>query len=178
MMKENEMRKLTKEQKAEKIKRKFERDSKKEVRACLFKIEDLKDRRNRFKVNRTSQQLYLTGLCLIKKKRLEGNYPNLVYVEGGPLAIRRYKNLLLRRIKWDKNKNEADHENNNEDDNENIDSQYIVNPKCLLVWEGTLKKRYFDKWKTTEFRSEIDAKKTLSERGLEHFWNLVLSYNN
>lgn len=172
MMRENEARKLTKDQKSDKFKRKFERDGKKETKACLFKIEDLRDRRHRFKVNRTAQQLYITGLCLIGKKNLTGKLPNLILAEGGPLALKRYKNLLLRRIKWDKSKMEVDNEDKN-----NINDDNVVDTKCELVWEGTLKKRSFDSWKTREFRSEVEAQKILSEKGFEHLWNIIKSNN-
>jgi U4/U6 small nuclear ribonucleoprotein PRP3 len=172
MMKDNESRKLTDEQKAEKVKRKFDRDSKKEVRACLFKIEDMTDRRKRFKVHTMSQQLYLTGQCLIAKKSLGGKFPSLVYVEGGPLAIKKYKNLLLRRIKWDKNITQ-----NTENADNNINPlEYRNTSKCALVWEGVLKTRQYDKWKINEFRSETDAKKFLNEKGVGHYWNLILSF--
>jgi U4/U6 small nuclear ribonucleoprotein PRP3 len=174
MMKENESRKLTKQQKSEKVKRKWDRDSKKELKACLFKIEDLTDKRNRFKVNWNSEQLYLTGQCLISKKNLLTKYPSMIYVEGGALAIKKYKNLLLRRIRWDKSKPIEDEEMS---DTVN-QTEYKINPKCLLVWEGTIKKRLYDKWRLNTFRSETDAKKKLSEKNLEHYWNLILSFKH
>lgn len=40
----------------------------------------------------------LNGVCLI------GDYinvPTLVLVEGGPKAIKFFRNLMMRRIKWD-----------------------------------------------------------------------------
>ena len=182
MLKENEQRKLTKEQKKEKIKRKFERDSKKEVRACLFKIENLGTRKNRFRIDKNSQQLYLTGVCIMGKKKSNPHLPSLVYAEGGPLAIKKLKNLLLRRINWEDKKSEPEEVNEEEEDDSEdeskpkVDGDYKMTSKCVLVWEGNLKNRYFDKWKMTEVKTENDAKKILGEKGIEHYWNLVTSF--
>jgi hypothetical protein len=38
---------------------------------------------------------------LIVDKKLDPNLFSLVVVEGGPKAIKFYKNLMLKRIKWD-----------------------------------------------------------------------------
>jgi len=181
MIKENEQRKLTKEQRKEKVKRKFERDSKKEVRACLFKIENLSCKKNRFRIDKNCQQLYLTGVCLMAKKNNINNLPSMVYAEGGPLAIKKLKNLLLRRIKWNdshsqKEMNEEEEEKSEEENNFKTDGEYIITSKCSIVWEGNLKKRYFEKWKMTEVKTENDAKKILGEKGIEHYWNLVTSF--
>ena len=92
-MSENEARKLTKDQRHEKIRRKYERDIKKECRACLFKIDDLKDKRIKFKIDKNAQQLYLTGIFIYANKGQAKGLPHLLLVEGGPLAIKKYKNL-------------------------------------------------------------------------------------
>ena len=42
--------------------------------------------------------------------------------------------------------------------------------------QGVLKKRYFEKWKIAEIRTENEARKLLADKGIEHFWNLILSY--
>ena len=208
MVKENEERKLTKEQKADKIKRKFDRDSKKEVRACLFKIQNLTAKKIRFKIDRNSKQLYLTGVCLMMRKNNPQNLPSLIYVEGGPLAIKKLKNLLLKRIDWNfisenkkgkaglkkegsltltenengENKMQVDaDENNFDEDIEEEDlvpsnQEYKIKQECLLVWEGILKKRLFEQWKMSEVKCENDFKKILSDKGMEHYWNLVNSF--
>jgi U4/U6 small nuclear ribonucleoprotein PRP3 len=169
---------LTKEQKAEKIKRKFERDSKKEVKACLFRIENLSHKKNRFKIDRNAQQLYLTGVCIMMKKNLNLNLPSLVYVEGGPLSIKKFKTLLLRRIKWSEKKKEEDKDESKSEEVQlkSNHEDFPINPECLLVWEGNVKKRYYEKWKMTEVKSENDVKKILQEKGIDHFWNSVISY--
>jgi U4/U6 small nuclear ribonucleoprotein PRP3 len=198
MLRDNESRKLTKEQRADKIKRKLDRDSKKEVRACLFKVQNISANKIRFKIDRNAQQLYLTGLCLMTKKNNSDNLPNLVYVEGGPLAIKKFKNVMLKRIDWnfkdeknskkgndektemteDENMDQEEEDENNLDNYESAPSNqdYKIKPECLLVWEGNLKKRLYEKWKMIALKGENDFKKILSEKGIEHYWNLVNSY--
>jgi U4/U6 small nuclear ribonucleoprotein PRP3 len=99
MMKENEARKLTKEQKSEKMKKKFERDNKKEVRACLFKVDSLSEKKIKYKIDKNSQQLYLTGLSISNRRNSTQKIPNLIYVEGRPFEIKKFKKFLLRRKK-------------------------------------------------------------------------------
>ena len=103
-----------------------------------------------------------------------GHYPNLVIVEGGKVAVRKYKILLLRRIKW------AQKEDNNSDEDIEEDKQKKNELKstkhCSLVWEGKLQKRFFDKWRVIEANSEHDAIRALSERGCGHYWNSMLSH--
>ena len=89
MMKSNEERKLTKDQKADKIRRKFERDIKKDCKACLFRIDDLSDVKKKFKLDMNAKQLFLTGICIFNNKNSGLGLPNLLLVEGGPLAIKK-----------------------------------------------------------------------------------------
>jgi len=215
MMMENEKNKLTKEQKAEKVRKKFEKDIKKDCKACLFKITNIPDRKMKFKIDKNAQQLYLTGVCITNKRNNVDKIPSFIYVEGGPLALKKFKILLLRRIKWEnytngntpknniinENPNSfsmmlSDNDNNNNnlnnilnDGNKNEDKSErnqsankndveLSNSKhCMLVWEGTIKKRSFEKWKLMEVTSEIRARKILSDKGMEHYWNLLLSFN-
>lgn len=96
----NAKRKLTREQKADKNMRKLRRDSALECRVAVFRIEDLSHGAHKFKVNMNAQQLALNGVCIIADRKLGLNLPNVVVVEGGPKAIKFYKKLMLRRIKW------------------------------------------------------------------------------
>lgn len=232
MMLENEKNKLTKEQKAEKIRKKFERDIKKDCKACLFKIADLSNKQFKYKIDKNAQQLYLTGVCITNKRNNIEKIPTFVYVEGGPLALKKYKNLLLRRIKWSNtsinnnnninnpasslsnvagassdsdykqnknissnsaeknnlinknlnvsnnidNFNLSDDENENENNAEKNPMELRNSKHCMIVWEGTIKKRAFEKWKLMEVTSEIRARKILSDKGMEHYWNFLLSH--
>ena len=48
--------------------------------------------------------------------------------------------------------------------------------KCFLVWEGIQKKKSFEKWRVVDIRSENDAKRLLGEKGCEHYWNMVVTF--
>jgi len=170
MLEENEKRKLTKEQKKEKIKKKFEKDLKDGTYASLFKIKYLTSDKNRFKIDKNSQQLYLTGLCLMNR---ENTLNNLLYVEGGYKAIQRFKKLVLSRIKW--NETEKDLVNQKlslkNDDEKNKENNNINN--CKLLWEGSVRKRIWGKWKMREIKSEQDAIAILKEKNMEYIWNMI-----
>mgnify|MGYP003577445925 CR=1 FL=1 len=96
----NAKKKLTKDQKAEKNMRKLRRDSAAECRVAVFRVENLSHGAHKFKINMNAQQLALNGVCVIADKKLGLNLPNVIVVEGGPKAIKFYKKLMLRRIKW------------------------------------------------------------------------------
>lgn len=129
----NAARKLTREMKAEKMMRKLKRDSAIECRVAVFRIEDLHNRSHRFKIDKNAQQIALHGLCLISDKKAGLNLPTIVVAEGGPKAIKFYKKLLLRRIKWDKE--EKHHKNLEQAGHE--EHLHIKN-RCDLVWEVIL----------------------------------------
>ena len=136
---DNLSRKLTKEQRRVKTIRKLAEDTTHGVHVNLFRIKDLSNPANKFKVDTNAQQLHLTG-CLIVNKEL-----NLVIVEGGvfvcvcvcmcvcvcvclcvcvcaclcacvviactyehactgPKCLKKYRNLLMKRIKWNVDK--------------------------------------------------------------------------
>lgn len=48
--------------------------------------------------------------------------------------------------------------------------------KCFLVWEGIVKKRTLEKWRVVDLRSENEAKRLLGEKGCEHYWNMITTY--
>lgn len=100
-MQMNEQRKLTKEQQKEKLLRKLKKDSAVECRVVIFRVDNLSDGGHRYKVDKNAQQLQLHGLCLIANREEGYNSPSIVLVEGGPKAIKKFKKLMLVRIKWD-----------------------------------------------------------------------------
>jgi U4/U6 small nuclear ribonucleoprotein PRP3 len=113
--------------------------------------------------------------------------PTVVVVEGGPKAIKFYKKLLLKRIKWDKDDR---HHHKPEATNET----HIKN-RCDLVWEvpfylfysfrfififetkffflkGVVKDHNFKKWSVIDIRSEIEGRRCLTERNV-----VIMSFN-
>ena len=47
---------------------------------------------------------------------------------------------------------------------------------CVMVWEGIQKKKSFEKWRVADVRTEHEARRILSEKGLEHLWNMVTTF--
>lgn len=93
-LQQNEDRKLTKEQKHEKIIEKNEKSLKQGIFTTVYKIGPLEDR-NLYKVDINAKQLSFFGIIL-KNPKL-----NLVVVEGSNKNINFYKKLLTKRMKWE-----------------------------------------------------------------------------
>ncbi len=169
-LRHNLERKLTPQQKYDKMKRKLNRDLNEECRTALFRIETLVCPTHRFKIDVNAQQYMLTGLCIIPDKALSHRIPTLVVVEGGPWAIKKYKKLLLRRMKWASPAGGL-----TEEERTQLEKQLEGN-RSALVWEGVLKKRIFDKWKVVDVRSDNEARRILADKAVDHYWNMVISY--
>jgi len=92
--------------------------------------------RIRFKIDVSAQQYAFTGCAII----YEGC--NMVVVEGGPKAIKRFTHLMLNRINWDQKdaKKEGDdaEESESESDSEVEDGPRKKGGKCALVWQVRL----------------------------------------
>ncbi|KAF3925516.1 hypothetical protein AA313_de0209708 [Arthrobotrys entomopaga] len=167
----NEERKLTKEQKLEKLHNNQEKDLAKGVHCLVFRIENLTNPSHQFKIRKNAEQLSLTGICINNPKF------NLVVVEGGAWAINKYKKLMIQRIKW--NETSGGHDSDAEGDSpgasaplaaETMESNY-----CTLVWEGELKLRSFKKFTTSKCESESEARRLLERNKVENYWTLAKS---
>jgi U4/U6 small nuclear ribonucleoprotein PRP3 len=100
-LKRNEDNKLTREQREAKMRRKHERDIvNNECRIAVFKVDTLKQPHLKFKVDMNAQQFHMGGFCLIADQTMAPDLPNLVIVEGGPRAVKKFKRLMLRRVDW------------------------------------------------------------------------------
>jgi len=64
------------------------------IGSCLSRINNLSDPSHQFKVRKNADQLNLTGLCIFNPSF------NLVYVEGAAKFIKNYKRLMMHRIAW------------------------------------------------------------------------------
>jgi U4/U6 small nuclear ribonucleoprotein PRP3 len=60
----------------------------------IARIKLLSDPSHQFKVRKNAEQYDLTGLCIFNPQF------NLVYVEGAPKFMKKYKRLLLERVAW------------------------------------------------------------------------------
>jgi U4/U6 small nuclear ribonucleoprotein PRP3 len=169
----NEARKLTKEQRLEKLAIQQTRDAAKGIHVSVYKIDSLANGRHRFKISKNAEQHSLTGICVMNPKFC------LVIVEGGEHSINAYKKLMLNRIDWTENPGpSATREGNKEAlqqwlqaEDENGNMRDLGLNKCTLVWEGEEKTRAFRKWLGARVcETDAKAKETLSRAKMENFW--------
>ncbi|ORZ37856.1 hypothetical protein BCR44DRAFT_1430071 [Catenaria anguillulae PL171] len=192
-------RKLTDEQRRDKKERKKKRDEAKGIHVAVFKCRDMAHPKIKFKVDMNVKQLGLTGLAVMFKDH------HVVCVEGGPRAIRHFKKLMLRRIKWvgiddedggagaSANVDEAgDSEDEGDDDaapgggggayGVTASGSHFagMDPSlqhCWLIWEGEHSHRLFDGFSFRKCYLESAAAKLFAEADAEHHWNHAKSWN-
>lgn len=109
----NAERKLTDDQRKEKVETKKAEEEKKGIYGAVFKyvsaalhrfnngmklthhrVKTLSDPAHRFKVRKNAEQMSLTGVCIFNPAF------SMVYVEGATKFLRQYKRLMLHRIAW------------------------------------------------------------------------------
>ncbi|SPO05793.1 related to U4/U6 small nuclear ribonucleoprotein hPrp3 [Cephalotrichum gorgonifer] len=172
----NEERKLTKEQRHEKIAASQERDAAKGVHLVVFRVESLANGQHRFKINKNAEQLSLTGVCIMHPKF------NLVVAEGGEQGIRQYRKLMTNRIDWTENVPSRQHEGQNgamrhwlraEDEGGSLKDLSLNEIK--LVFEGQVKARAFKKWGSRVCETDAEVREVLSRHKMENFWSLAKS---
>lgn len=174
----NEERKLTKEQRREKLAMQQEKDAEKGIYVSVYRIDNLANGRNRFKISKNAEQHALTGVCIMHPRF------NLVIVEGGAHSITAYKKLMLNRIDWGENPGSNGAREGNreplaswlepEDDKGNLKD--LSTNTCDLLWEGQAKGRAFRKWLGARVcESDAQAKDVLARGKMENFWVLAKS---
>jgi U4/U6 small nuclear ribonucleoprotein PRP3 len=172
----NEDRKLTKEQRHEKLAANQEKDAAKGIHVLVFKIDNLANGSHRFKIAKNAEQYALTGICIMHPRF------NLVIVEGGEHSIRQYKKLMLNRIDWTENSPTRVKEGKQEAlaqwlkaEDEKGELKDMTLNKCLLVFEGEEKARAFRKWGSKVCETDSAAKDALTRAKMENFWTLAKS---
>uniref|UniRef100_A0A674CF69 U4/U6 small nuclear ribonucleoprotein Prp3 n=1 Tax=Salmo trutta TaxID=8032 RepID=A0A674CF69_SALTR len=155
----NAARKLTTEQRKEKKVKKLKEDLSLGVHISVYRIRNLHNPAKKFKVEANANQLYLTGTVVLHRD------VNMVVVEGGPKAQKKFKRLMLNRIKWEEHNSKRD----------DADDETKKNNRCSLVWEGTAKERNYGEMKFKQCPTENMAREHFKKHGTEHYWDLALS---
>lgn len=172
----NEERKLTKEQRHEKIAATQEKDAAKGIHLVVFRIDSLANGQHRFKINKNAEQLSLTGICIMHPKF------NLVVAEGGEQSIRQYRKLMTNRIDWTENAPSRKNESQNgalrqwlqaEDEAGGLKDLSLNELK--LVFEGQVKVRAFKKWGSRVCETDAEVRDILGRHKMENFWSLAKS---
>jgi len=148
----NEERKLTPAEKKEKEARKLKEDTSFGVHVAVYRLKNLHNPAKKWKLEKNAQQLYMTGTVVLYQD------VNVVVVEGGPKQQKKFKQLMMNRIKWDEDKYK---DKEGEEHNNHID----------LVWEGETKQRNFGDIKFKMCPSEGIARDHFKTAGVEHYWD-------
>ncbi|KAF5984544.1 hypothetical protein FCOIX_2574 [Fusarium coicis] len=173
----NEERKLTKDQKHDKIATNQQKDAEKGIHMLVFKIGSLANGQHRYKIGMNAEQLALTGICIMHPKF------NLVIVEGGEWSIKKYKKLMLNRIDWAENSPSRDRDGKQgatrdwllaEKDNGELKDMSMN--ECKLVFEGEEKARAFRKWGSKVCETDSEARDALARTKMDNFWQLAKGF--
>ncbi|KAM0328454.1 hypothetical protein ACHAQA_004861 [Verticillium albo-atrum] len=172
----NEERKLTKEQKHEKLVANQEKDAASGIHVAVFRIDSLANGQHRFKIGKNAEQHSLTGICIMHPQL------NLVIAEGGEHSIKKYKQLMLSRVDWTENTPSREKSGPHQiardwlrAENEQGDLKDMSSNECRLVFEGEEKTRAFRKWGSKVCESDAEAKDALSRAKMDNFWALAKS---
>lgn len=152
----NEAKKLSLEEKRAKKLRKIQEDlSITGTWVSVFRILNISSQSHKFKISQNAKQLTMTGVMVLYKDI------NIVVVEGGPKQQRKYKHLMLDRIRWQDDPIVAQN------------GSLVAINKCLLVWEGQVPQRSFRGFKVKTMKNENEARDFFKQSKVEHYWDLA-----
>jgi len=151
----NAARKLTADQRRDKKIRKIKEDTSLGAHVAVYRVQDLTNPSKKFKVETNANQLFMTG-CVVLYRDC-----NVVVVEGGPKQQKKFKRVMMNRIRW------------SDEQIKKMDEK--IPNKCVLVWEGTTKSRSFGEMKFKVCPTENLAREHFKRGGVEHYWDLAFS---
>jgi len=155
----NAARKLTGDQKKQKKVRKMKEDTSLGTHVAVYRVLNLLNPAKKFKVEANAKQLLMTGVVILYRN------VNVIVVEGGPKQQKKFKRLMLHRIRWSEEEASKD----------GTESSEKIENKCLLVWEGTSKSRAFSDFKFKLSPNESFARELFKNHEVEHYWDLAYS---
>jgi U4/U6 small nuclear ribonucleoprotein PRP3 len=179
----NAERKLTDEQRREKVETKKAEEDKKGIVGAVFKVSTLSDPAHRFKVRKNAEQLALTGLVIFNPAF------SMVYVEGAPKFMRSYKRLMLHRIAWTeaaraRGEEEVELAEGDEGEAAGTGQERAGPPneevslegnRCDLVWEGPVRERAFTNFRPKSCPTDSAARDALGAK-LMSYWDMAKNY--
>ncbi|XP_015790431.1 U4/U6 small nuclear ribonucleoprotein Prp3-like isoform X2 [Tetranychus urticae] len=154
----NAARKLTFDQKRQKKLKKVKEDTSLGVHVAVYRVLNLSNPAKKFKIEVNAKQLTMTGVIVLFKN------VNVIVVEGGPSQQRKFKKLMLQRIKWSE-----------ETVSDESDSEKKIQNKCLLIWEGMVKNRAFGEIRFKNSPNESFARQFFKKHCVQHYWDLAYS---
>lgn len=158
----NQSRKLTDEQRRDKKVKKLKEDTSMGVNVSVYRIRDLHNvQSKKFKVETNAKQLFMTGVVILFRDCC------VVVVEGGPKQQKRYRRLMMTRIKWEEDMVKCSEGP--------ADSEKEVPNYCKMVWEGKVPRRCFGEIKFKFFTMEKLVREFFQKHHCEHYWDLAYS---
>lgn len=162
----NLARKLTKEQRTDKKVKKLKENTTGGVNVTVYRVKDLSNPSKKFKVETNCKQLLMTGTVVLYKDC------NVVVVEGGPRQQKKYRRLMMHRIKWEEDSAKGKDSKEKKASKEEREESGGVN-RCALVWEGQVRDRSFGDMKFKLCPAETFAREHFKKHGVEHYWDLA-----
>ncbi|KAL1705958.1 pre-mRNA processing factor 3-domain-containing protein [Schizophyllum commune] len=179
----NAERKLTDDQRREKIQAKQAEEDRKGVWGAVYKVLKLSDPAHQFKVRKNAEQNALSGICIFHPAF------SLVYVEGAAKFMRKYRRLMTERIDWTQAAQPRGAEDVELEGEEGgsappvastpkegePDAVGLENNACYLVWEGPVRERAFSGFKAKAAPTDMMAKETLGDK-LKGYWDMAKNF--
>lgn len=182
----NAERKLTDEQRREKVETKKAEEDKRGVLGAIFKVSTLSDPAHRFKVRKNAEQMALTGLVIFNPAF------SMVYVEGAAKFMRRYKRLMLYRMAWTEAARARGEEvvelaggsEGGEGENDgagkgtagpSTGEVSLEGNRCDLVWEGPVRERAFTNFRPKSCPTDSAARDALGTK-LMSYWDMAKNF--
>lgn len=182
----NNARKLTDEQRAEKLAEKQQKDAQRGIHVCVFRIHSLAYGKHRYLIDVNAKQRDITGIVIMHPRC------NVVIVEGGQHDIRYYRKLMMQRIKWTEIeeptesalRNEREHHADvaektwlQASDRSTGELRDQTDNKCVLVWEGEERERAFRKWGSRVCETDAEARRALEKNRMENMWQTAKNWD-
>lgn len=181
---DNEARKLTKEQRAEKLAANQQHDAEKGILVHAYRIDSLAYGKHRYRVDINAKQNGLTGITILHPKFC------LVIVEGGARSMQNYQKLMLQRTDWTENGYPTEKEVERkprpasagpdpmaaawlQPQDETGELRDQSGNRCVLLWAGEEKARAFKKWGSRVCETEGEAQDVLKRAKMENMWMLA-----
>merc|ERR1711879_645340 len=91
---DNKSRQLTKDERRAKNEKKNKEDLTFGCDVSIYLVKDMTHAATRWKIKENCKQLYMTGCCITCQDHA------IIVAEGGPKATRKFRRLMMNRIKW------------------------------------------------------------------------------
>jgi U4/U6 small nuclear ribonucleoprotein PRP3 len=143
---------------------------------CVFRVNSLAFNKHRYLMDINAKQYGINGIVILNPKM------NLVICEAGEHSMKKYKKLLLDRIKWtdialppprDDNDRGADDPQWMRPIDDNGQLRDNSNNRCVLVFDGEVRSQSFKKWGFKVCETEGEAKEVLARSKLDSLWALA-----